>query len=296
MVAVSGMVVVLAAVAAGWFGLRAREEAARADARTVEAVASEGKARDALAEARGQKAAAERELERAEDLVTAGLLERAQQLWEKEPVEALEVLDRVRWDHRERLEYRIVAKQMLETGQHTLRGHDGAVNSVSWSPDGSRLTTSGDDRTIRVRDARSGAEILTLRGHTRSVNSVSWSPDGLLLATASDDKTVRVWDARSGAELRTLRGHEDGVKSIKWSPDGTRLATGGTDNTARIWDARSGIEIVTIRHIASLCLDWSPDGSRIAVVVSKAVCVYDLNARTEILRFGLRLSPVNSIA
>jgi WD40 repeat protein len=74
------------------------------------------------------------------------------------------------------------------------------VNSVSWSPDGSRIATASWDKTARVWDAKTGAETLTLKGHTGPVNSVSWSPDGLRIATASGDKTARVWDATSGAE------------------------------------------------------------------------------------------------
>ena len=38
--------------------------------------------------------------------------------------------------------------------------------SASFSPDGSRIVTASEDRTAKVWDAGSGAEVLTLKGHT----------------------------------------------------------------------------------------------------------------------------------
>ncbi len=60
--------------------------------------------------------------------------------------------------------------------------------------------TASFDKTARVWDAGSGAELLTLKGHSGFVESVAWSPDGSRIATASDDTMVRIWDSRTGAE------------------------------------------------------------------------------------------------
>ncbi len=56
--------------------------------------------------------------------------------------------------------------------------------------------TASDDRTAKVWDAKSGAEVLTLKGHTKEVKSAAFSPDGSRVVTGSDDKTAKVWDAR----------------------------------------------------------------------------------------------------
>ncbi|MFQ5791202.1 MAG: WD40 repeat domain-containing protein, partial [Acidobacteriota bacterium] len=132
-----------------------------------------------------------------------------------------------------------------------LFGHTDKVRSVTFSPDGTRLTTASRDGTAKVWDAFSGQELLTLFGHTNRVRSVAFSPDGTRLATASWDGTVKVWDATSGKELLTLPGHTGGANGVAFSPDGARLATaasGNEDETAKVkvWDSLSGQELFTL--------------------------------------------------
>jgi eukaryotic-like serine/threonine-protein kinase len=150
--------------------------------------------------------------------------------------------------------------------QATLIGHQAAIRSVAWSPDGSRLATASWDGTARVWDAGAGHELLALDGHGSQVNSVAWSPDGSRLATAGWDGIATVWDAASGRELLSLKGHVGRVWSISWSPDGARLATGGADATVRVWDAARASVLHTLEghHGDVICLAWSPDGKFLA--------------------------------
>ena len=82
------------------------------------------------------------------------------------------------------------------------------------TPDGARIVTGSADRTARVWDAKTGAELAQLKGHTNGVDSVAVTPDGARIVTGSGDSTARVWDAKTGAELAQLKGHTG--RSMAW--------------------------------------------------------------------------------
>jgi hypothetical protein len=138
----------------------------------------------------------------------------------------------------------------------TLKGHTEGATSVCFSPDGRRLASASQDRTVKVWNAATGEELLSLKGHEDQIRSVCFSPDGRRLASASLDQTVKVWDAQTGREIRTLVGHTVPVRSVCFSPDGQRLASADGDVTnpgrmhrspgeVKIWDAQTGREILS---------------------------------------------------
>lgn len=65
--------------------------------------------------------------------------------------------------------------------------------AVAWSPDGTRIASGHDDKTVRIWDAASGHTLLEYTGHSDAVFKVAWSPDGTQIASASGDGTVQVW-------------------------------------------------------------------------------------------------------
>ncbi|MEO8953929.1 MAG: serine/threonine-protein kinase, partial [Ktedonobacteraceae bacterium] len=89
----------------------------------------------------------------------------------------------------------------------TYQGHTDAVYAVAWSPDGTRLASGSDDKTVQIWDANSRQVLLNRIYHTDFVIAVVWSPDGTRLASGSGDKTVQIWDANSGRQFCTYTGH-----------------------------------------------------------------------------------------
>ena len=77
-----------------------------------------------------------------------------------------------------------------------ISAHSGPVESLAWSPDGTRLASGGADRMLRVWDPDTGATCLTLAGHEQGVAAVDWSPDGARILSGSPDMTLRIWESR----------------------------------------------------------------------------------------------------
>jgi len=117
----------------------------------------------------------------------------------------------------------------------SLRGHDGPITAIHFSPDGEHLASSAArDMDIRVWNLKD-RHALTLEGHTAEVLSLDYSPDGRYLASASADGTIKAWDPKTGIPLTTLKNDAPGPAGINFSPDGRFLASTSTQGL-KIWD------------------------------------------------------------
>ena len=71
--------------------------------------------------------------------------------------------------------------------------HDARVKSVSFSPDGKRVISAGDDKMIAVWDVASRKLVTRIGLHTAPVYAVAWSPDGKLVISGGADHSVRLY-------------------------------------------------------------------------------------------------------
>ena len=121
----------------------------------------------------------------------------------------------------------------------SMRGHVGRCGRVSFFPSGAHLATAGFDKTWRLWDCETGAELLCQEGHSRAVYDVRFHPDGSLACSVGLEAHGRVWDVRSGANVLNLRGHASGVLCVDFAPNGAHVATGSEDHTVKVWDLRN---------------------------------------------------------
>jgi WD40 repeat protein len=82
-------------------------------------------------------------------------------------------------------------------------GHQAAIGTVTFSPDGQIIASASVDKTI-ILWTLDGTRIVTLKGHQGEVNDVSFSHSGDTLASASSDKTVILWDVEQVTNLDKL--------------------------------------------------------------------------------------------
>ena len=91
------------------------------------------------------------------------------------------------------------------------------------SPNGAMFAEAGDDKRVRIRDARTLAVIQEFRVHDSAVSDVAWHPTLPMLVTYSwDDKKIRIWDLTNYRMVEEFRCYDEkGRMSI--SPNGKRL-------------------------------------------------------------------------
>ncbi|KAF8672562.1 hypothetical protein RHS04_07767, partial [Rhizoctonia solani] len=146
-----------------------------------------------------------------------------------------------------------------------------SVNSVTFTPDGTRLVSGSYDGTVRVWRVSDGSAVATpFQGHSGGVYSVAVSADGMLVASGSEDRTVRVWRISDGSlAAGPFLGHTLTILSVGYSPDGTRVISGSYDGTVRVWNVREGMASPASSeagpsYITSLW--FSPDGAHVLTV------------------------------
>jgi WD40 repeat protein len=143
-----------------------------------------------------------------------------------------------------------------------LRGHDGELWSVLWSPDG-RTLLSRNSTALKLWDVAGDAFHVVAAGNAdhESAHCVRYSPDGKLLVGCGDAGEARagwieVWDAASGRSV--FSSHAGAVVSAAtFSPDQGHLLACTHGGEVRAWRAGDW------RQEFSELIDPAPAGSHV---------------------------------
>lgn len=194
-------------------------------------------------------------------------------------------------------------------------GHNDAVYTVLFSPDGSRLLTGGGHFAnaqrwdLRTWDCKTGKELGRFGGYKANV---ALCPDGRHVLASRVDATVRLVEVETGKEVTLFKWHTDWIRSVAFSPDGSLAASaGGVDDGIRLWDVRGGKELSRFKRPREMVtrLVFTPDGRHLLSTSVEPdrkdhLLLWDVKTGKEVRRFdpgppavhGLALSPNGKLA
>ncbi|MCC6233927.1 MAG: hypothetical protein IT580_14880, partial [Verrucomicrobiales bacterium] len=123
------------------------------------------------------------------------------------------------------------------------RGHTTSTHSgVAFSPDGHLVLSGGVERSIRLWDRDTGAQIRSFTASPAGTMAAEFSEDGsLVLGTMGlPEPGVRLWSITTGEVARDFRWTASWPTAATLSRDGTRVAAGAQDQRVRVFDVQSG--------------------------------------------------------
>lgn len=124
-----------------------------------------------------------------------------------------------------------------------LVGHEGYVNSVTVSPDGTLCASGGKDGSAKLWDINEGKDLYSLETGD-VINALAFSPIRYWLVAATNSNIV-VWDLQTKVQLEVVAyslATEESKKvanvactSLAWSHDGSVLYAGYANNVIRAY-------------------------------------------------------------
>ncbi|KAJ8597653.1 WD40 repeat-like protein [Rhizopogon salebrosus TDB-379] len=176
-------------------------------------------------------------------------------------------------------------------------GHEDMITTIAIFPDGEKIATWSEDKTMRVWRIQNGRELKKWPVN-KYVGSLMVSGDGKQLISAeSEDDDVdredgwRLWvrDAETGkVVVGPLDGDTD-VMSLDISPDGGILASGSFQGSVILWDIniwqRNGDGLSCGAHAVS-CIHFSPIGQKLGIATYADIQIWDLNRRECLVQFN----------
>jgi len=146
----------------------------------------------------------------------------------------------------------------------TMPYHGRRINSVAFSPDGTRVLTATNDQAVCIWETATARRLQTLKCDDYAYCAI-FLPGGDRLVVSLGCGDLRCYEWLTGKQVGVFRGHSDITPSLSISADGKLLASGSRDRTARVWDLGTDRQVLLIRtHAPVYSIAFSPDAKCLA--------------------------------
>jgi len=112
------------------------------------------------------------------------------------------------------------------------------ADAIAFDPQGGRIASGSQDKTVKVWDSTSGTILLDIPVNT-PVLGVAFHPNGRRLATAAGN-AIQVWDSKSGKQLSTIPSKYD-ARAVAYSPDGRWITSAPSFSTGDFYPPTPGM-------------------------------------------------------
>jgi WD40 repeat protein len=169
-----------------------------------------------------------------------------------------------------------------------LEGHPNWINSIAWSPDGTKLASAsgffaladGIPGEVRIWDTETH-ELLHLIGGDPldpefEAKSVVWSRNSRFVAAITTGGTVTAWDAESGEMALTFDLDSEFRAKLAWSPNGRYFVVGGGDGMIHVYDGFTGQSVreLPAQDEVTWDLQFNPEGTILASGHQNGVIIF----------------------
>ena len=127
-----------------------------------------------------------------------------------------------------------------------LKQHTDWVRAARFSPDGTQLLTTGNDRRLIFWATDNPSKPQYIRRLKEAAFDLAFSPDGKQIAICGFEKQIRIYDDK-GAEQQVFEASCPDMHSVRFSSDGTMLAAGGRDGHISVFSMTEGTKIADFK-------------------------------------------------
>nr|UNY85646.1 WD40-containting protein [Zea mays] len=172
--------------------------------------------------------------------------------------------------------YRERSKELSAVYQgQVIKGHDGAILTMKFSPDGQFLATGGEDGVVRVWGVAQSEDCKIPMDDPSCAYLKAHRQSGLGPVDADNEKKCKVKGVKQSADsacvviptavfqiskqpLHEFRGHSGDVLNLSWS-NNKHLLSASTDKTVRLWEIGSANCITVFPHSNFVtCVQFNP--------------------------------------